>query len=189
MKDGERFEILVTDAQKAYKDVASLENGTYLIYNSFNSGDNLSFLKNDGTSTVLTASAGQALTEGQLNDYKWTVTKNRDGTYSIKSLNGNRYINLYGSSNQYDQWSSNGWNSVQLSGTNGIAISQNGKVLKRDGNKQKNNQSNPDFGRFYNSTGTGVGLTFYKIELNSGGSSGTPGIVLTDDERAELEKW
>lgn len=54
----------------------------------------------------------------------------------------------------------------------------NGKVLKRDDNG------------FYNATGTGVGLTFFKIENNSsGGSTSTPGIVLTDSEKEELEKW
>ena len=178
MKNGDQFVVKVTDAQKAYKDVSALENGTYIIYRSDNSSTRFMFMKNDGTTKIIRPENGQSLNESDLSDYTWTVTKNWDGSFSIKSTNGNRYINLYGNNNEYDKWSSNGWASVTLSGSNGIAISQDRKVVKRD-----------DTG-FYNATGTGVGLTFYKIEENSsGGSSSTPGIVLSDAERQWLENW
>ena len=178
MKNGDKWTVKVTDAQKAYKDVSSLENGNYIIYRSDNSSTRFMYLKNDGTTKTVFPGNGDALNANDLSDYTWSVTKNPDGTFTIKSTNGNRYINLHGNSNERDKWSNNSYASVSLSGNNGIAISHNGKVLKRNDNG------------FYNSTGTGVGLTFYKIEDNpSGGSSGTSGIELTDEERAEMEKW
>lgn len=178
MKNEDQWTVMVTDAQKPYKDVDYLENGNYIIYRSDSSNSRYMFLKNDGTTMIRRPENGEALNASDFPSYTWSVTKNWDGTYTIKSTAGNRYINLYGNNSERDKWSNSTYSKVSLSGNNGIAISHNGKVLKRD-----------DYG-FFNATGTGVGLTFYKIENDpSGSTSHDTGIELTDEERAELSKW
>ena len=91
MKNGDRFVVWVTDAQKPYKDVESLEDGTYIIYNSFDSSKQAVFMKNDGTSSFTNSTTGVALNAADLSDYTWTVTKNNDGTFTIKSTANNIY--------------------------------------------------------------------------------------------------
>ena len=184
MKNGDKFMVKVTDAQKPYKDVSTLESGTYIIYNSFDSSTKTTFLKNNGTSSYFSSTDGQALNAANLSDYTWTVTKLGNGKFVIRSTSSNRYINLYGNDGKYDQWSSSSYAEVNLSGTNGIVITYNNKTLKRQG-------SGDNIGKYYTANGSsGAGLTFFKIENgSSGGSLHDTGIELTDEERAELSKW
>ncbi len=189
MKNGDTWTVRVTDAQKPYKDVESLETGTYIIYNSFDSSKQAVFMKNDGTSSFTNSTTGTAWNAADLSNYTWRVTKNNNGTYTIKSTANNIYINLYGDNNEYDKWASSSSANVTLvnhynsDGVNdGISIRYNNKYIQR-------NQTKGFFVRT-DLQWKDVNLTFYKIEENSsGGSTGTPGIVLTDEQRAEMEKW
>ena len=188
MKSGEQFVVKVTDGQRPYTNASELEAGKYIIYRSDSSGTKQLFLKNDGTSTIINPQTNP-LTSDQFSNYTWEVSKNGN-SFTIKSTaNGNRYINLYGGNSEYNKWSSiiNYWDpkpTVSLSnGSKGIKISQGNKVLARN-----------TINGFYNSTTSSdaTELVFFKIEDEddpSGGSSGSPGISLTDDDRAEFEKW
>ena len=186
MKDGMQWTVKVTDAQKPYTDVSQLEDGKYIIYRSDSSGTIQLFLKNDGTSQIINPQENPVTSE-QFSNFTWEVKNNGD-SFTIKSTSdSSRYINLLGNNNVYDEWSStiNWWQqapAISLSNSSkGILMSQNNKVLARNTTRG-----------FYNSTNSSKAteLIFYKIEDNpSGGSSSTPGIILTDEEREEYEKW
>ena len=184
MTNGDQFVVKVTDAQKPYKDVSTLETGTYIIYNAFDSSKKLAFLKNNGTSSYFSTTDGQALNASALDDYTWTVTKISEGKYTIKSTKNDSYLNLYGANGKYDQWANSAYAEVALSGSNGIVVTHDNKTLKRQ-------SSGENIGKFYTANGSdGVGLTFFKIENDpSGGTIHDTGIELSDSEREQLSKW
>ena len=97
--------------------------------------------------------------------------------------------NLYGKDKEYDTWASSSSAKVTLvnhynsNGDNdGISIRYNGKYIQRNQTKGFFIKTDLEW--------NDVNLTFFKIEENpSVDPTGTPGIVLTDDERDDLETW
>lgn len=179
MKNGDQFVVKVTDASKLAVNYDSLNavidanNGSakFLLYATKDSVNY--YLKNDGSTTTTPPS------ESTLNNYTWTVSiSNRNNhQYYFKGRNG-LYLNL---------------------NENGLTSTSSGAViLTQDGTQFKMTTSSRSMGwdgnnnQFYKRDDINPAkFSLYYVDPSgsSGGSSGTPGIVLTDKERQDLETW
>ena len=179
MKNGDQFVVRVTDASRLAVNYDSLNsaidanNGSakFLLYATKDSKNY--YLKNDGTTTTTPPDAST------LNNYTWTVSiSNRNShQYYFKGRNG-LYLNL---------------NSGGLTSTTSGAV-----ILTQDGTEFKMTTSSRSMGwdgtnnKFYKRDDINpakFSLYYVDPSNSSGGSTSTPGIELTDDERQDLETW
>ena len=180
MKNGDQFVVSVTDDSRLVNRLETLDavlaadgNATFLIYSS--SRNTNRYLKNDGTTTTTPPTAST------LSNYTWKIERHGGGSYYIQSTRNNNYLNLNSNGTDKSNIYSNTKTTVKLDEVSSrYSIHTGSRELYWSSDKYgvRDYITQP------------ASMNIYYIDNNpESESSDVDGIVLTEAERAELQKW